>query len=120
MSDHDELIGRSEALAAAIARRDVAAVRTFLAPGFVHRSAGGDATAAEAVLAGITQIPGDILFVKVEQITTDVAGDHAIVTGIQHAQLKVNDAVIVDRRRFVDLFVREGGEWRVRVAVDFE
>jgi len=120
MSDHDELVGRSEALAAAIGRRDVAALRGFLAPGFVHRSPAGDATEVEAFLAGITRIPGDIMFVKVEQLTTDVAGDHAIVTGIQRAQLKVNDAVIVDRRRFVDLFVREAGEWRVRVAVDFE
>ena len=68
---------------------------------------------------GITQIPGDIPSVTVEQLTTDVSGDGAIVTGIQHAQLKI-DGELVDERSFVDWFVRDGGEWRLRLAVDLE
>ena len=118
MDDREQLIAVSEQLAAAIARRDIASVRTVLANGFVQRPAGGDAVGAEAFLAGIAKIPGDILFVKVEQLTTDVLGDSAIVTGIQQAQLKIDEAVIIDRRPFVDWFVRENGEWRLRVAVD--
>ena len=118
MGDREQLIEASEKLAGAIARRDTAAVRGFLARGFVQRPAGGEAVDAEAFLAGVTKIPGDILFVRVEQLTTDVAGDHAVVTGIQHAQLKIDGAVVIDRRAFVDWFVREGSEWRVRLAVD--
>ena len=118
IDDRERLIVISEQLAAAIARRDLASVRAILAKGFVQRPAGGDAVDAEAFLTGISKIPGDILFVKVEQLTTDVLGDSAIVTGIQQAQLKVDGAVIIDRRPFVDWFVRENGDWRVRLAVD--
>jgi hypothetical protein len=118
MDDRDELVAVSEKLASAIARRDIASVRTVLAKGFVQRPAGGDAVDAEAFLTGIARIPGDILFVKVEQLTSDVFGESAIVTGIQQAQLKVDGAVITDRRPFVDWFVRENGEWRLRLAVD--
>jgi hypothetical protein len=118
MGDREQLIEVSERLAAAIGRRDLAAVRGLLARGFVQRPTGGDAVDAETFLAGISRIPGDILFVKVEQLTTDVAGDNAVVTGIQQAQLKIDGAVVIDRRPFVDWFVREGGEWRVRLAVD--
>ena len=118
MGDREDLIEVSEQLAGAIARRDTAAVRRCLARGFVQRPAGGEAVDAEAFLAGITRMPGNILFVKVEQLTTDVAGDHAIVTGIQQAQLKIDSAVVIDRRPFVDWFVREEGGWRLRLAVD--
>jgi hypothetical protein len=118
MGDREQLIEISEKLAGAIARRDTAAVRGFLAGGFMQRPAGGEAVGADAFLAGVAKIPGDILFVKVDQITTDIAGDHAVVTGIQQAQLKIDGAVVTDRRPFVDWFVREDGVWRVRLAVD--
>jgi Domain of unknown function (DUF4440) len=51
-------------------------------------------------------------------LTTDVSGDSAIVTGVQHAQLTIDGAVVDDRRSFVDWFVREEGDWRLRLAVD--
>ena len=118
MNDREQLIDVSERLSGAIARRDVTMVRGLLAQGFTQRPAGGDAIGADAFLDGIAKIPGDILFVKVEQLTTDVSGDHAVVTGIQHAQLTIDGAAVIDRRSFVDWFVREGDEWRLRLAVD--
>ena len=63
MDDRERLVDLSEKLAGAIARRDVAAIRGFLAKGFVHRTPGGDALETDAFLSGIAQIPGDILFV---------------------------------------------------------
>ena len=118
MADAEQLIAISEQLAASIARRDVAAVRGLLATGFAQRSAGGPAIDADAFLAAITKIPGDILFVKVDQLTVDVTADHAVVTGIQRTQLKIDGAVVIDRRAFVDWFVRESGGWKLRLAVD--
>jgi hypothetical protein len=103
-----------------MARRDVAAIRPMLANGFVHRTPGGEPVQTETFLGGITQIPGEILSVKVEQLTTDVSGDGAIVTGRQHAQLKIDGELVDDERSFVDWFVREGGDWRLRAAVDLE
>jgi ketosteroid isomerase-like protein len=120
MDDREQLIDRSKRLAAAIARRDLAAVRGFLAPGFVQRPAGGDAIEADAFLTGIAQIPGDILFVRVEGLTVDVSGDHAIVTGHQRAQLNIDGSVVDDRRSFVDWFVKEDGDGKLRAAIDFQ
>ena len=118
MTDADELIDISSRIADAIAARDTKALAGFLASGFVHRSIGGDASAADAFLQGIAQIPGEIVFVKVEDLRVDVAGDSAIVSGRQQAQVKIDGNVIDDRRAFVDMFVRVEGKWLLRVAVD--
>jgi hypothetical protein len=120
MGDRERLIEISEQLAAAIGRRDVAEVGGLLAKGFVQRHAGGAPVEADAFLDGIAKLPGEILSVKVEQLTVDLAGDGAVVTGLQHAQLKIEDDLVDDHRSFVDWFVREAGEWRLRAAVDFE
>ena len=37
---------------------------------------------------------------------------------MQHAQVRVDGQVVDDRRPFVDWFVKDAGEWRIRVAVD--
>jgi ketosteroid isomerase-like protein len=120
MDDREQLIDRSKRLASAIAQRDLAAVRSFLATGFVQRPAGGDAIDADAFLTGIGQIPGDILFVRVERLTVDVSGDHAVVTGHQRAQLNIDGSVVDDQRSFVDWFVREAGDWKLRAAIEFQ
>jgi len=120
MGDREQLIELSERLASAIGRRDVAAVGRLLATSFVQRHAGGEPVDADAFLGGIANLPGEILSVKVEQLTVDLAGDGAIVTGTQRAQLKIDGELADDRRAFVDWFVREAGEWRLRAAIDFE
>jgi hypothetical protein len=120
MGDHERLIEISEALAAAIARRDVAAIRPMLARGFVHRTPGGPPVEIDAFLGGVTQIPGEILSVAVERLTTDLSGDGAVVTGRQRAQLKIDGELVDDERPFVDWFVREDGEWRLRAAIDLD
>ncbi len=116
--EQDELRTVSHDLATAIARRDVHAVSAFLAPGFVHRSPGGPASPVDAFLDGIRQIPGEIVFVRLDQLEVDVAPAGAIVTGIQHAQVKIGSEVVDDRRAFIDWFVRHEGRWLIQVAVD--
>jgi hypothetical protein len=64
MDDRGQLVELSERLATAISRRDVGAIRGLLAKEFVQRPTGGDAVETNAFLSGITQIPGDILFVR--------------------------------------------------------
>jgi hypothetical protein len=118
MDDRARLVSLSEQLASAISRRDVATVRGFLADGFVQRPAGGAAVDTEAFLANIARIPGDIVFVKVEQLTVDIWGDSAIVTGVQQARLEIDGSIVNDRRAFVDWFVKETGDWKLRTAVD--
>jgi hypothetical protein len=118
MDEHDAVAGVSRRLAAAIGRRDLNSIRALLAPGFVHRALGGDRTDAEAFLHGITQIPGEILSITLEQIAVDPSPTGVLVTGIQYAQVRIDGEVIEDRRAFVDWFVEDDGAWRIQAAVD--
>jgi ketosteroid isomerase-like protein len=118
MNDENAVRDASLAMADAIARRDVNTIAVLLAPGFVHHTPGGETTGAERFLAGIGQIPGEIAFVRLEDLKIDVAGDGALVTGIQHARVRIDGQDLDDRRAFVDWFVRHDGRWRFRAAVD--
>jgi hypothetical protein len=108
----------AERIALAIGRRDTASLRALLAPGFVHRSHGGEASGADAFLDAIAAIPGDIRFVRLVDVAIDVCPAGALVTGVQHAQVAIGGDVVDDRRGFVDWFVRIAGEWRIQAAVD--
>jgi ketosteroid isomerase-like protein len=108
----------AEAIADAIARKDADFMASCLAPGFVHRSPGGEAQDATAFVRAIRDIPVEILSVRLEMLEIDVAGAGALATGIQHARVRIDGAEVDDRRAFVDWFVRLDGEWRLRVAVD--
>jgi ketosteroid isomerase-like protein len=108
-----------EALAAAISRRDSGALAALLDPAFQLRTPGAAPTSADAFLAGIRAIPGEILFVRLEQVEIDVSGEGALATGVQHAQVRVEAQTIDDRKPFVDWFVKDAsGAWKLRVALD--
>jgi hypothetical protein len=119
-SDEFVLHQMAHAIADAIARREVGIISGLLAPGFTYHGDGGATTSdAEAFLEGIRGIPGDIGFVRVERVTVDVAGDAAMVTGAQHAQVVVEGEAIDDRRAFADFFVRIDGSWKLKAGADF-
>src|SRR5262249_11045215 len=105
-------------MAAAIRARDRAAVRALLAPGFVQRTIGGGAVGVDQFLAAIEQIPGEILTVELTGLEVDIEGDMAIVTGVQHARVRIDGQAVDDRRPFVDWMVRQSGAWRFRAAID--
>ena len=119
MGDDEQLLTITHAIARAIARRDVRTLSDFLALGFVYRTPDGQSSDSVAFLRGVTEIPGEIVFVNVEHAQVDIVGDTALVTGIQHAQVKMDTKIIDDRRAFADFFVRADDGWRLRVAVDF-
>jgi hypothetical protein len=105
-------------IADAIARRDVASLRALLAPDFLHRTHHGARSDLEGFLRAIAQIPGEIRFVRLEQLDIDVCAAGALATGTQHAQVVVDGQIVDDRRGFVDWFVKHGSTWRVQAAVD--
>jgi hypothetical protein len=118
MTDHDHVLTAAHGIAEAIGRRDVAALERRLAPGFLHRTPGCEPQEADAFLGAIARIPGDLLFVRLERVAIDLVDAGAVVTGIQHAQVRIDGEVIDDRRPFVDWFVKQDGEWRIRLAVE--
>ena len=106
------------AMAEAIARRDVTPVAGLLASGFVHHTPGGETRDADTFTRGIAQIPGEIAFVRLGNVRVDLAAGAALVSGIQHARVRVEGQDVDDRRAFVDWFVREPAGWKLKVAVD--
>lgn len=116
-ADEHAIREASHVIASALGRRDTALLAEMLAPGFVYRGDAG-AVDAGAFLDGITNIPGDIAFVRLERLAVDVTADAAFVTGVQHAQVVVNGQRIDDRRGFADFFVRVDGRWLLRAASD--
>jgi uncharacterized protein DUF4440 len=118
MNERDRVAEASERMADAIARRDLAAIRELLAPGFVHRTHGGAGADADAFIRAIQEIPFEIMSVRLEQLEIDICATGALVTGIQHAQVRVDDQAVDDRRGFVDWFVQHAGAWRIQAAVD--
>jgi hypothetical protein len=119
-SDEFTLHQMSHALAGAIARREAAVLAGQLAPGFTYRGSGGASVAdAAAFLDGIRNIPGDIVFVRIESVAIDVFGSAAMATGVQHAQVQIDGQTVDDRRSFADFFVKMDGLWKLRAAADF-
>jgi len=118
MDERTRVAEAAEQIAAAIARRDAAALWIMLAPGFSHRTHGGPVVDAEAFLHAIEQIPGTITAIRLENIQIDIYPTGALATGIQHAEVVVEGRTVVDRRGFVDWFVTHLGEWRIQAAVD--
>lgn len=105
-------------IAAAIERRDSEKLASLLSSDFVYRTPGGDKRNAEAFLQGVREIPGDIVFVRLANLEVDLSAAGALVTGIQHARVRIEAQEIDDRRAFVDWFVRQDQSWRLRTAVD--
>ena len=114
----EDVVQAAERLAAAIGNRDQATIRSLLAPGFVHRTHGGAAADTESFLQAIQQIPGEIVSVELLQLAVDFCPTGALVTGIQHAQVRVAGTLVDDRRGFIDWFVHDGLAWRIQAAVD--
>src|SRR5688572_25615411 len=116
MDESERVIRAAREIAGAIERRDVDSLAAALAPGFVHHTPGGQTASAEVFLEGIRDIPGEILFVRLDSLKVDISDGGALVTGVQHAQVRIDGKPIDDRRAFVDWFVADSGTWRIRVA----
>jgi hypothetical protein len=115
--DREAVVDLARRMAAAIGRRDVAAIRALLARDFVQRAIGGGAARAEQFLSAVAQIPGEILSVELEHLEVELCGDGALVTGVQRSRVRLEGKIVDDRQPFVDWMVREAGEWRFRAAI---
>ena len=118
IDERERILATAIAIADAIGVRDVRRLGTLLSADFLHRKVGEGATGAAAFLAAIERIPGEILSVNLARIEIDMAGNSALVTGIQHARVRFDGELIEDTRPFVDWLIKESGDWRLRAAVE--
>jgi len=117
IADRDAVIDLARRMAAAIGRRDVAAIRPLLARDFVQRAIGGGTARGDEFLAAVSRIPGDILSVELEHLEVELTDAGALVTGVQRARVRIDGNILDDRQPFVDWMVKEDGEWRFRAAI---
>ena len=118
IDERERILATAIGIADAIGARDVTRLGALLSSDFVHRKAGAGATGAAAFLAATERLPGEILSVNLARVEIDMAGDCALVTGIQHARVRLDGELIEDTRPFVDWLIKESGEWRLRAAVE--
>jgi len=116
--EREHVLATAVAIADAISARDVTRLRRLLSADFVHRQAGAGGSGTASFLAAVERIPGEIVAVNLARVEIDMAGDGALVTGIQHARVRLDGEIIDDTRPFVDWLVKEAGEWRLRAAVE--
>jgi ketosteroid isomerase-like protein len=119
MDDRARITATATALAEAIAHKDVAALDRLLAPDFRLRTPGGAATARDAFIRAVCDVPAEVVSVTLDGLEIDLGDGVALVTGVQHAKCRFHGETLVDVRPFADWFERAAdGTWRVRVAID--
>ena len=89
----------------AITAGDVGVVESILSPTFRHVNADGEMFDRGQEIASVEPLP--VAFTASEQII-DIAGDTAVVHGVNTV---TRDGKVIDRERFTDVFVLQGGVW---------
>jgi len=104
----------------AIRAKDAEALERVLAADFVYRTPGAELSRAE-FQQNIASLPGRILSVEGSELRVNVYGDAAVLTGVQRSLLRTDDgAEHASTVAFTDVFVRQGGRWRLSLAYGVE
>lgn len=94
----------------AITSGDRATVETILSPTFRHVNADGQTFDRAQEIAATEPLP--LVFNASDQIV-DIAGDTAVILGINTV---TRDGKVLDRERFIDVFVLQNGVWMALAA----
>lgn len=117
--EHEQIVEAAQAVAHAIARQDVRALTELLAPDFVLRTPGGPVMSSAEFIAKVGEINVEITFVRREQISVDISAAGALVSGIQHAQIREDGEKFDSHRPFADWFVKNrAGQWVLQHSLD--
>jgi ketosteroid isomerase-like protein len=104
----------------AIRARDARALERLLTADFVYRTPGAELSRAE-FLQNVASLPGRILSVEGSELRANVYGDAAVLTGVQRSRLRTDDgAEHASAVAFTDVFVKQGGRWRLSLAYGVE
>jgi ketosteroid isomerase-like protein len=105
----------------AIRNKDAVALELMLGEDFVYRTHfGAEANKAE-FLQSVASFPVEILSIHGEELKTNVYGETAIITGVQHAEARVPEGGLEESAvAFTDVFVRRDGRWLMVLAYGVE
>jgi hypothetical protein len=118
VNEREAVLAAANALAAAIGRQDAGAIKAVLTHDFVLRTPGGSSLSADAFVAQVRSITAEIDFVRLEQVQVDLKPGSALVSGVQHARVRIEGQVVDEYKAFADWFIETEHGWKVRVALD--
>lgn len=103
-----------------IREKDTRALERLLTADFVYRTPGAEVGRAD-FLKGVASVPGRITSVEGEGLRVSVYGETAVLTGVQRARVRADDGTEQEgSSAFTDVFVRQGGRWRLALAYGVE
>jgi len=112
-----ELTDLSHQILAAILHRDGAALDAVLDPDFVQINEAGVRTARAAFIEAVCDSDLVITDLAFDHLSIEVFDQTGIAAGVQRGRVRMaNGDVITGRTAFTDVFVRQGGGWRLRAA----
>lgn len=101
----------------AMRTKDAEAWLRVLADDFVLRTPGEEDRDRSAFVERMTSFPGDVVSVACHDLRADVFGTAVVVTGVQHAVLRMpNDARFEDFTMMTNVFQLRGGRWLMVLA----
>jgi ketosteroid isomerase-like protein len=118
-SDRAKLLQLEETWARALVKRDDAAFRRLLAPGFVYTEDDRLMNRAE-VLREIVSGSDTVTAAHNEGMVVHLFGSTGVVTGLLHVEGRSKGASFVRRYRFTDTWVKAPtGQWQIAAAQDY-
>ncbi|MEM8996154.1 MAG: nuclear transport factor 2 family protein [Acidobacteriota bacterium] len=115
----EDLLRISDAILQAICAHDAEALAPHLTSDFALLSGAARQDRA-SFLEGVGAADFTAREAGFESIQVELMGETAVVGGVQCVEVEQGPEVLESRAAFTDVFVREGGRWRLRVAVSVE
>src|SRR3979409_580293 len=100
----------------AIKNKDSASLEPMLGDDFIYRTHFGAEANKVEFLKSIASFPLEILAIRGEDLTVNVYGETAVLTGVQFGEARAEGKVEESAVAFTDVFVRRGGRWLMVLA----
>ncbi|MFL5353050.1 nuclear transport factor 2 family protein [Archangium sp.] len=116
-ADEAHLLQLEQDMFTAIRTRDRQMLERILDERFELRVPGKPPVDRAGFIAAILSIPGTILSVESDDVRAHVYGDVGVLTGRQHARVRLEDGTTVDDvGAFTDIALLREGQWRMVLA----
>jgi ketosteroid isomerase-like protein len=116
-TDETRLLQLEQDMFTAIRTKDRQGIERILDERFELRVPGKPPVDRAGFIDAILSIPGTILSVESDDVQARVYGDVGVLTGRQHARVRLEDGTTVDDvGAFTDIALLRDGQWRMVLA----
>jgi len=114
----DEVLKAEDARNAALPKGDVAALEQIYSDNLVYINARGELLTKTQHLSEMKARTLGFRSFSHTDVQVSVHGDTGVVTGISNSAVEYEGKVSTNPRRFVNVYVKEGGHWRCAVHME--